>query len=100
MLAGEIAIAAHELFAAPDRFFERKIFKTMEWIVMHERPHRPILRNDFAGEMDDSAQFHPPRFDVDRRVLFVPCERSSREALVNGVRLEARRARPEPDPAP
>jgi hypothetical protein len=36
----------------------------MEWVVVHESPHRPVLRDDFACEVDDPPQLHPSRFDV------------------------------------
>ena len=66
-LAREVPIPSHELLAAPDGFLERQILKTMERIVMHERPHRPILGDDFSCELDDPSQLHPSGFDVDRR---------------------------------
>ena len=74
-MAGKIAVASHELFAAPDGFFKRKIFEAVEWIVVDEGPHRPVLRDDFAREADHAAQFHPSGFNVGRTCLSVPCER-------------------------
>src|SRR5580765_6176859 len=63
-MAGEVAAASQELVAAPDGLLERKVFKAMERIMVHESPHRPILRDDFACEMDNPSQFHSPRFEV------------------------------------
>src|SRR5262249_810063 len=64
LMAGQVAIASQELFAPPDGLFERKILETMERVVVHESPHRPVLRDDFACEVDDPSQLHPSRFDV------------------------------------
>ena len=36
-LTRKIAVAAQEPFAAPDGFFKRKIFQTMQRIMVHER---------------------------------------------------------------
>ena len=66
-ITGQIPIPSHELLAAPDGFLERQILKTMERIVMYERPHRPVLGDDFSCELDDPSQLHPSGFDVDRR---------------------------------
>ena len=66
--AGEITMSSHELLAAPGRLFKREILEAMKRIVMDEGPHRPVLRNHFAGELDHAAQLHPSGFDVDRRV--------------------------------
>jgi hypothetical protein len=67
-MTGKIAVAAHELFAAPDRLFKWEVFQTVKRVVMHEGAHRPVLRDDLAREMDYSSQFHPSRFDVGRAI--------------------------------
>jgi hypothetical protein len=66
-MTGEIAVASHELFAAADGLFKRKVLKAMERIVVHERPHRPILRDDFTRKVNDPTQLHASGFDVGRR---------------------------------
>src|SRR5262245_34406641 len=63
-MARQVAVASQELLAAPHCLLERKVFKAMERFVVHERPHRPILRDDLACEMDHPSQLHSPRFDV------------------------------------
>jgi hypothetical protein len=67
-LTRKIPVAAHELFAAPDGLFKRKVFQTVKRVVMHEGAHRPVLRDDFTCEMDNPSQFHPSRFDVGRTI--------------------------------
>src|SRR5689334_13052555 len=81
--AGEITAAAHELFAAADRFFKGKVFETVERVVMHEGPHGPILRDDFPGEADDAAQLHPPGFNVGRALYRVHVDDSPMIAGAN-----------------
>ena len=63
-MAGKIAVAAHELLPAFNGFFERQIFNAVQWIVVDESPHRPVLGDDFASKTDDPAQFHSPGFNV------------------------------------
>jgi hypothetical protein len=50
-------------------------------IVVHERPHRPILSNDFAGELDDAAQLHPSGLDVDCTVYLFHVDDSFAETV-------------------
>ena len=71
-IAGEIAVASQELLATPDGFFKREILQAMKRVVMHEGPHGPILRDDFAREADDAAEFHAPGFNVDGVGLSIP----------------------------
>jgi hypothetical protein len=63
-LAGEIALASQKLPAAPDRLLKRQILEAMEWIVVHEVPHRPVARNHFTGDTDDAAKRHATSFKV------------------------------------
>ena len=68
-MAGQIAVAPHELFAAPDGLFKRKVLEAMERIVVHEGPHRPVLRDDFACEVNDPTQLHPSEFQCRADVI-------------------------------
>jgi hypothetical protein len=63
-MAGQITVSIQELLSTPNRLFKRKVLDTMQWIVVDEGPHRPILRNDFPRESDDSSQLHSPRLDI------------------------------------
>ena len=56
----------------------------MERIVVHEGPHRPILRDHFAGEVNDTAQLHASGFDVDRRVYRFHASDSVSGAMSSG----------------
>src|SRR5438128_486167 len=40
-----------------------QILETVEWIVVDEGAHRPVLRNDFAGQANDAAQLHALGFN-------------------------------------
>ena len=64
LATGKVAVAAHELFPAAHGFFERQVLQTMKGIVVNECPHRPVLGDDLAGEVNDSPQLHSSRFDV------------------------------------
>jgi hypothetical protein len=83
--ARKVAIPTHELLAATNRFLEREIFETVERIVVHERPHRPILGDDFAGELHDAAQLHPSGLDVDRTVYLFHVDDSFTETVSEPV---------------
>ena len=85
-VAGQVAVASQELLAAPDGIFKRKIFQTVKRVVVNEGPHRPVLRDDFAGEADDASQLHPSRFDVGP-ILYLFHLIASTFALVGGVVL-------------
>ena len=58
-VTGKIAVAAHELFAALDGLFKRKVFQAVKRVMMHKGAHGPVLGDDFACEMDNPSQLHP-----------------------------------------
>ena len=63
-MAGQIALATHELFAAAHGFVEGQVLQAVQRVVVDECPHRPVLREDFARPLDDVAQVSPRGVDL------------------------------------
>src|SRR5262249_58129651 len=67
LMTGKITVTPHELFAASDCLLKREVLEAMEWIVVDERPNRPILRDHCSREINNPAQLPACGYDVGRR---------------------------------
>ena len=56
---GQIAVAAVRLPGSADGLFKVKIFQPVQWVVMHEGAHGPVVGDDLAGETDERSELHP-----------------------------------------
>ncbi len=59
LVARQVAASAEQLPAMLDGLFEGQRFHSMKRVVVDERAHGPVLRNDFTGQLHVGAQLHP-----------------------------------------